>query len=83
MRCPHCDEEIQGPNCPQCGAMMPNGANYCMDCGSPLEENTEEGFVGDDDDYDPDFDNRILCPDGTCTGIIVDGKCVECGKDGK
>ena len=83
MRCPHCDEEIQGPNCPQCGAMMPEGANYCMDCGSPLEENTEEGFVEDDDDNDPDFDNRILCPDGTCTGIIVDGKCVECGKDGK
>jgi hypothetical protein len=51
-----------------------------MDCGSPLEENTEEGFVEDDDDNDPDFDNRILCPDGTCTGIIVDGKCVECGK---
>ena len=80
MRCPHCDEEIQGPNCPQCGAMMPEGANYCMDCGSPLEEKTEEDFVGDDDDNDPDFDNRILCPDGTCTGIIVDGKCVECGK---
>ena len=83
MRCPHCDEEIQGPNCPQCGAMMPEGANYCMDCGSLLEEKTEEGFVEDDDDNDPDFDNRILCPDGTCTGIIVDGKCVECGKDGK
>jgi len=83
MKCPHCDEEIQGPNCPQCGAMTPKGANYCMDCGSPLEDNTEEGFVGDDDDNDPDFDNRILCPDGTCTGIIVDGKCVECGKDGK
>jgi len=80
MKCPHCDEEIQGPNCPQCGAMMPNGANYCMDCGSPLEENAEEGFVGDEDDYDPDFDNRVLCSDGTCTGIIVDGKCVECGK---
>ena len=83
MKCPHCDEEIQGPNCPQCGAMMPEGANYCMDCGSLLEEKTEEGFVEDDDDNDPDFDNRILCPDGTCTGIIVDGKCVECGKDGK
>ena len=80
MRCPHCDEEIQGPSCPQCGAMTPKGAKYCMGCGSPFEENTEEAFVGDDHDNDLDFDNRILCPDGTCTGIIVDGKCVECGK---
>jgi hypothetical protein len=25
----------------------------------------------------------VLCPDGTCTGIIVDGKCTECGKPHK
>ena len=81
MRCPHCDEEIQGPVCPQCGAMAPEGANYCMECGSALEE-PEEIPVSDDDDMDDDLDldNRILCPDGTCTGIIVNGKCVECGK---
>lgn len=79
MRCPHCDEEIQGPVCPQCGAMSPEGANYCMECGSALEE-PEEAPVSDDIDEDYDFDNRILCPDGACTGIIVNGKCVECGK---
>jgi predicted amidophosphoribosyltransferase len=82
MKCPHCDEEIPGTNCPQCGAMTPKGANYCMDCGSQLEETAEEAFVGDDDSNDLDFENRILCPDGTCTGIIVNGKCVECGKKG-
>lgn len=37
----------------------------------PEIENEEEAF---------DMDDRVLCPDGTCTGIIVDGKCSECGK---
>ena len=81
MRCPHCDEEIQGTKCPQCEAVTPEGANYCMDCGSPLEKISEDGLIGEDNDHDFDFDNRVLCPDGTCTGIIVDGKCVECGKE--
>jgi len=27
-----------------------------------------------------DLDDRVLCPDGNCTGIIIDGKCTECGK---
>ena len=80
MRCPHCDEEIQGPVCPQCGAMSPEGANYCMECGSVLEEPGEIP-VSDDMNDELDLDNRILCPDGTCTGIIVNGKCVECGKN--
>ena len=78
MRCPHCGEEIQGPVCPQCQAMAPEGATYCMECGSALED-PEETPVSDEIDDGLDLDNRILCPDGTCTGIIVDGKCVECG----
>jgi hypothetical protein len=29
---------------------------------------------------DPDWDSRILCSDGRCTGIIgPDGRCGECG----
>lgn len=80
MRCPHCDEEILGSICPQCEVMVPEGASYCMECGSPLKENSEENVMEDDQDSDFDLDNRVLCPDGTCTGIIVNGKCVECGK---
>lgn len=33
-----------------------------------------------EDDDGIDFEERILCPDGTCLGIIVGGKCSECGK---
>jgi hypothetical protein len=37
---------------------------------SAEEENEPDGL---------DLEERVLCPDGTCTGIIVDGKCTECG----
>ena len=39
--------------------------------GSESVNEEEDGF---------DLDNRVLCPDGNCTGIIIDGKCIECGK---
>ncbi len=48
-----------------------------MECGVSLVEEVEDTFE-DDDGFD--FGDRILCPDGTCTGIIVDGRCSECGK---
>lgn len=41
-----------------------------------MEEEPERG--SEEEAFD--MDDRVLCPDGTCTGIIVDGKCVECGK---
>ena len=48
-----------------------------MECGVSLVEEVEDTF---EDDNGFDFGDRILCPDGTCTGIIVDGRCSECGK---
>jgi len=31
--------------------------------------------------FDSDWDNRVLCSDGNCIGVIgPDGKCKECGK---
>jgi hypothetical protein len=48
-----------------------------MECGVSLVEAAEDTF---EDDNGFDLGDRILCPDGTCTGIIVDGRCSECGK---
>jgi hypothetical protein len=48
-----------------------------MECGASLNFQSSEP-MDDDDAYS--LENRILCPDGTCTGIIVNGKCTECGK---
>jgi len=80
MKCPHCDKEILGKTCPDCGETMPEEAQYCMRCGSLLVAHDDDVDFGSGDIDELDFENRVLCPDGTCTGIIVDGKCTECGK---
>lgn len=77
MKCPHCDKEIAGIACPQCGSVSPEEAKFCIECGVSLVQETEETFENNNG-FDPE--DRILCSDGTCTGIIVDGKCTECGK---
>lgn len=76
MDCPHCHKEIPGKECPECEANIPMESRYCMECGARIEEVIERGEGGDEFD----LDSRVLCSDGTCTGIIVDGKCTECGK---
>ena len=78
MECPHCQNEIPGKACTQCGAVVPAQGRFCMDCGTELEIEQEKSTTRADDDFD--LENRVLCPDGTCTGIMVDGKCSECGR---
>ena len=82
MKCPHCDQEIPGSPCPQCDTVVPEDAKFCMECGfSPSgdagDAAEEYGDVEEDGGFD--LDDRVLCPDGTCTGILIDGKCTECG----
>ena len=76
MECPHCRKEIFEQSCPECGEMVPSGGRYCMHCGIRLEN--DQDVSPKDEDFD--LENRVLCEDGTCTGIIVNGKCTECGK---
>lgn len=81
MKCPYCEKELPGITCPDCGQTVPEGANYCMYCGAPMREDLEAPVdQGPMEEDDLDLENRVLCPDGTCTGIIVDGRCTECGK---
>jgi predicted nucleic acid-binding Zn ribbon protein len=77
MKCPYCEKEIPGKTCPDCGAAVPEESRFCMHCGSAFEQEQENAS---DNEAAFDLDDRILCPDGTCTGIIIDGKCSECGK---
>ena len=48
-----------------------------MACGASFKADTE-GMS--DTEEGMDLEDRVLCPDGNCTGIIIDGKCSECGK---
>jgi hypothetical protein len=77
MECPHCHQEIPAKKCPHCGSDIPLESRYCMICGGEIEDSIEELS---DDDNGFDLENRILCPDGTCTGIIINGRCTECGR---
>jgi hypothetical protein len=62
--------------CPKCNQTIPEISRYCLHCGvflnPPEQQQTEEERI--------DWENRVLCSDGTCT--IADGKCSVCGKPG-
>ena len=76
MECPHCHKEIPSKVCPECRGTTPVEGEYCMQCGAYVEDSP----LGDDSDEGYGFEDRVLCSDGICTGIMVDGKCSECGK---
>lgn len=77
MECPHCHEVLPSKSCPGCGREVPEESAFCLYCGESFEETAapEAGEQGD-----LDLDSRTLCPDGTCTGIIENGRCTECGR---
>jgi len=77
MKCPFCEKEIPGASCPQCEAINPEIANYCMECGTFMGGESSK-MTEDENEFS--IEDRVLCPDGTCTGIIIDGRCSECGK---
>ena len=79
IKCPECEHEIEGIDCAKCGESTPKESIYCINCGKSLKGDATEAI--EEDDYeDFDLDDRVLCSDGACTGIIIDGKCSECGK---
>ena len=46
-----------------------------MQCGALLDVGKR---VSSEEDEEIDLENRVLCPDGTCTGIIINGRCTVC-----
>ena len=77
------------------GVIGPDGR--CKECGKPFDGPVIEGELFEDDTDDTDeeddtiedsdtpddlgWENRQLCSDGNCIGVIgPDGRCKECGK---
>ena len=74
------------------GTIGPDGK--CKECGKPYEGELPEHHGEDHaqqttssekspatSDANDDWDQRILCGDESCIGVIgADGKCKECGK---
>ncbi len=79
MECPHCHQALPSKICPRCHEEVPEESRYCMECGASFETPVDSSPRDDETDV-LDLENRILCPDGTCTGIIENGRCTECGR---
>ncbi|MFH1138062.1 MAG: hypothetical protein V1816_18480 [Pseudomonadota bacterium] len=79
--CQNCGCEIPGLECGQCQGKNPLDAAFCCYCGQKL--NQENPVVQPIEiGGDPfDVDNRILCSDESCIGVINEqGVCSECGR---
>jgi hypothetical protein len=73
MICEKCGLETEAAQCNACGKEVLKLGPYCYLCGATLlvEKKGE----------DADFDNRVLCSDGACIGVInEEGVCKVCGK---
>jgi len=77
---------IIGPDgrCKECGMQSGNPAEGAHETVKtvdipPQESNSDT----ESNESDPEWENRKLCPDGNCIGIIgSDGRCKECGREG-
>jgi len=69
------------------GVIGNNG--QCSECGTPSPSPSPDGSPANDANATPlpsshEPDDRELCPDNGCIGVIdVDGRCKECGREGQ
>ncbi|MFH1090869.1 MAG: hypothetical protein V1742_04790 [Pseudomonadota bacterium] len=78
--CEACGHEHEGRKCKDCNKTNPGDAKYCCYCGKrlPSRSSGKSSGKGRDDPYD--LENRVLCSDGNCIGVINEqGVCCSCG----
>lgn len=73
MICEKCGLETETTRCNSCGKDVLRLGSHCYFCGAGLSV----AMVVEE----TDFDNRVLCSDGACIGVINEqGVCKVCGK---
>lgn len=78
LDCENCGFSPRTKTCSACDETVPAWAKFCPFCGQEVKNAPPlEGT-------DPfSMENRRLCPDGNCIGILdADSRCVVCGKSG-
>jgi len=80
--CEVCGHETEGLVCAACQGENLTVAKFCCHCGERLFDPAAQGRSSAKPSDDPyDLDNRVLCSDESCIGIInEDGVCTECGR---
>jgi len=77
LECENCGYEAGGKDCSACGEKVPAWSLFCPLCGQAFKK--EEPAPSGQDPFS--VENRRLCPDGNCIGILgEDGNCIVCGK---
>ena len=78
---------VIGPDgrCKECGLLYDKARTEDEADTAEADENQDTAEAGVDvspaSDSDDDWENRILCSDESCIGVIgPDGRCKECGK---
>lgn len=77
-KCKECGKPYEG-DLPEAGAFEENVPDETEDVVS--ESVTENADSEHTENLDEEWENRRLCSDGNCIGVIgPDGRCKECGK---
>ena len=74
-----------GPDgkCRECGKNYKGelSEEHCTSNGKALVEEEQKPIASATETKSDDWDQRVLCSDESCIGVIgLDGKCKECGK---
>ena len=73
LKCEACGHSLPSQTCADCDREVPIDAEYCCYCGKRLD--IGPSAAKDDSPVVPtgdpfDLENRILCSDGSCIGVI-------------
>jgi hypothetical protein len=78
-RCKECGRLYEGP-LPETATAVEE-EEPAEDVEEEMPAEASENNAVEESPADDDWENRVLCPDGNCIGVIgPDGKCKECGK---